>query len=80
MCVAILYDPACMGAAILDDGSLESPAILELGKVVANASLQIMGCVLLLCGHCTSQVICATGSLGRALVLKVMDWGPRVTI
>ena len=28
----------------------------------AEGCLQIMVCVLLLCGHCTSQVLCATGS------------------
>ena len=28
----------------------------------AEGCLQVMGCVLLLCGHCTSQVLCATGS------------------
>ena len=55
-----LDDPGCVGAATLDDGSRDSSTILELGKVVG--SLQITGCVLLLWGHCTGQVLCATGS------------------
>ena len=35
-CVGIttLYGPACVGAAIVNDGSPESSAILELGEVV----------------------------------------------
>ena len=36
MCIAILDDPAKVGAAILDDGSHENSTILKLGKVVVG--------------------------------------------
>ena len=61
-------------------GHLRVPPSWNWARWWAKGSLQVMCCVLLLCGHCTSQVLFATALIGIALVLKVMDWGPRVTI
>ena len=71
MGTTVLDDAACMGV-ILDDGHVR-------GLLSWNwAGLWVLF-RLWLTAHCTSQVLCATGSVGRALVLKVTDWRPRVT-
>ena len=63
MGVTIWDDPVCMGTAVLGDGSRERvPPSWNWAMWSAKGCLQIMGCVLRLRGHCTSQVLCATGS------------------
>ena len=90
---AILDESACVCAAILDVargtwplpswmvGHMRLPPSWKWARWWAQGSLQTMGCVLLLrWAHCTTQVPCAAGSVGRALVLKVVNWGPGATV
>ena len=46
-------------------GHVRVPPSWNWARWWAEGCLQIMGCVLLLCGHCTSQVLSATGSDGE---------------
>ena len=43
-------------------GHVTVPPYWNWARWWAKSSLQIMGCVVLLCGHCTNYVLCATGS------------------
>ena len=78
--IAILDGPACMGAAILHDGSRECR---HLGSGRGGGLRVLFGLWAVGCGYGGTAPVRVSVQLvptGRALVLKVVDWGPRVTI
>ena len=58
-------------------GHLRVPPSWNWARWWAKGSLQITSCVLLLCGHCTSQVLCATGSDREGSGSKGHELGPK---